>query len=107
MDLPSLAEELGLEVADVRRLVLTFAEATEGDLMRLELAFTDRDVEQLRRTAHHIKGAASNLEFTEIAAAALAIEDKARSGILEDPANSIARIRGELNSIRIQLHNGE
>lgn len=103
MDVRTLAEELGLEEEDVRRLVLTFLDSTEQDLVLLGQAFSDQDAETLRATAHHIKGAAGNLELSEITKAALAIEEKARSGIVEDPAAHIAVIRSRLNMIRTQL----
>jgi HPt (histidine-containing phosphotransfer) domain-containing protein len=103
MDIATMAEELGLEVEDVLRLIRTFLDSTEQDLVLLGQAFSDKDAEHLRVTAHHIKGAAGNLEFSEIAEAALAIEEKARCGIIEDPAAAIKLIRSRLDSIRAQL----
>jgi HPt (histidine-containing phosphotransfer) domain-containing protein len=106
MDIRALAEELGLEEADAQRLITTFLESTEQDLIQLAQAYADQDAEQLRQTAHHIKGAAGNLELNVVAAAAQVIEEKSRSGILEDPAVQIKLIRGELDSIRAQLSTG-
>jgi HPt (histidine-containing phosphotransfer) domain-containing protein len=103
MDVSILAEELGLEVDEVRRLLLTFLESTEQDLLLLERAFSEGDAEELRAVAHHIKGAARNLELNGIAGTAVEIEDKARSGILEDPASSIQFIRSRVESIRTQV----
>ena len=103
MDITTLAEDLGLEEEDVRRLVLTFLDSTEQDLVQLTQAFSDQDADKLRKTAHHIKGAAFNLELSEIAEAALAIEEKTGCGIVEDPAAHIARIRTRLDVIRFQL----
>jgi len=103
MDISTLAEELGLGEEEVRRLLVTFLDSTEQDLVLLSRAFSDRDAEKLRATAHHIKGAAASLELSEIAEAALAIEEKTRSGIIEDPAARIARIKNRLNIIRTQL----
>lgn len=103
MDITTLAEELGLEEEDVRRLVKTFLETTAQDLLLLDQAFSQRDAEKLRASAHHIKGAAGNLELNVIAEAALAIEEKARSGIIEDPAVPIQLIRERLDLIRAQL----
>jgi HPt (histidine-containing phosphotransfer) domain-containing protein len=107
MEIAALAKELGLEEADVRRLVLTFLETTELDLAGLEEAFADGDVEQLRQRAHHIKGAAGNLEFDTVVAAALAVEETARAGILADPSPQIDSIRRELKSIRAQMKEGD
>jgi HPt (histidine-containing phosphotransfer) domain-containing protein len=103
MDIAALADEFGLEEEDVRRLVKTFLDSTEQDLVLLREAFSERDGEKLRATAHHIKGAAGNLELHEIAEAARKIEEKARTGIIEDPAASIEFISGRLDLIRTQL----
>jgi len=103
MDIKSMAEELGLEAEEMRRLVLTFLESTEQDILLLGQAFAEGDAEKLRAAAHHIKGAAANLELNEIAEAAKGIEDKARSGILEDPAAQAKVIQDRLDTIRNQV----
>jgi len=73
MDIEHMAEELGLEAHEVRRLVLTFLESTDQDLILLRRAFSAGDAEKLRAASHHIKGAAANLELYEIAEAAKGI----------------------------------
>jgi HPt (histidine-containing phosphotransfer) domain-containing protein len=103
MDIKALAEELGLEENDALRLVQTFIETTGQDLLLLERAFADQDADQVRKLAHHIKGAASNLELTVITEAALAIEEKARSNILAGTEPQIAAIRSGLDSIRAEM----
>ena len=103
MDIKALAEELGLEENDALRLVRTFIEATEQDLLLLERAFADQDADQVRMLAHHIKGSASNLELTAITEAALAIEEKARSNVLEDTEPQVTVIRSGLDSIRAEM----
>lgn len=103
MDIKALAEELGLEENDALRLVQTFIETTDQDLLLLERAFADQNADQARKLAHHIKGAASNLELTVITEAALAIEEKARANILEGTEPQIAAIRSGLDSIRAEM----
>ena len=103
MDIKALAEELGLEENDALRLVQIFIEATEQDLLLLERAFADQDADQVRKLAHHIKGAASNLELTVITEAALAIEEKVCSNLLEDTEPQIAAIRSGLDSMCTEL----
>lgn len=107
MDIATLARELGLEEVDVRRLILSFLDSTEQDLVQLDRAFSERDAEQLRAIAHHIKGAAGSLELNEIAEAAQAIEEKVRSGNIDDPAAPIKLIRSRLDMIRTQLSTKE
>jgi HPt (histidine-containing phosphotransfer) domain-containing protein len=103
MDIKNLAEELGLEENDVLRFVRTFIETTEQDLLPLAQAIADQDADQVKKLAHHIKGAASNLELTDIADAARTIEGKGRSNSLEDTEPQIAAIRSGLDSIRADL----
>jgi HPt (histidine-containing phosphotransfer) domain-containing protein len=107
MDIAALARELGLDEEDVRRLVHTFLDSTEQDLVQLGRAFSEKDAVQLRATAHHINGAAGSLELNEIAEAALAIEEKVRAGIIEDPAAPIKLMRSRLEMIRSQLSREE
>jgi HPt (histidine-containing phosphotransfer) domain-containing protein len=106
MDLRRLAEELGLAEDDVCRLALTFLDSTDKDLLLLEQAYSQQDADQVRRIAHHIKGAADNLELTAIVEVALAMEEQARSGILVDPFARIALIRAQMDSIRAQMKPG-
>jgi two-component system sensor histidine kinase TorS len=103
MDMASWAEELGMEEADARRLVSIFLDTTERDLLLLQEAISARDAEKVRSTAHHIKGAAGNLDLDLIARAALELEEKAGSGVFEAEAPQILLIRGELQSIRAAL----
>jgi len=103
MDIKALAEELGLEENDALQLLQTFIETTEQDLLLLERAFAEQDAEQVRKLAHHIKGAANNLELTDIAEAALAIEEQSRANKLEDTEPQIEAIHSELDSIRAEI----
>jgi len=103
MNISVLAEELGLEEEDIRALVRIFLESTEQDLDQLARAYTSGDANLLRSTAHHIKGAAGNLEVNVVAAEALAMEQGVASENLEDPGPGIARIRAELDALRSQL----
>jgi two-component system sensor histidine kinase TorS len=100
MDITSWAEELGMEEADARRLMNIFLQTTERDLLLLQEAISARDADRVRSTAHHIKGAAGNLELQLIARAALELEEKAGSGVFDEEAPQIPLIRGELESIR-------
>ena len=49
MDIEHMAEELGLEAHEVRRLVLTFLESTDQDLILLRRAFSEGDAETIER----------------------------------------------------------
>jgi HPt (histidine-containing phosphotransfer) domain-containing protein len=103
MDIKNLSEELGLEENDVLRLVRTFIDSTEQDLLLLAQAIADHDADQVRKLAHHIKGAASNLELNDIADATRTIEEKGRSKSFEATEPQFAAIRRGLDSIRADM----
>jgi HPt (histidine-containing phosphotransfer) domain-containing protein len=100
MDLSILADELGLDGEGVLHLVRTFLKSTMQDLCALEQALTDRDAEAAARLAHHIKGAAANLELTVIAEAALAVEKSAAGGNFGGLGQQVAAISRELKTIQ-------
>ncbi len=77
--IPRQCEILGLPADEFRRFVTLFFDLTSGEMPRLEEALRRGDMEQLRQTAHSIKGAALTMDFQEIACVAQAIEMKGRS----------------------------
>ena len=103
MEIRGLADELGLDEEEVRGLVRTFLAASEQDLNAIEEAWTRHDAQGLCAGAHHIKGAAANLDLPLIAEAARSIEENARMGDPVGPAAEIAVIRGQLEMLRSSL----
>ncbi len=103
MDLSTLAGDLGLDEEGALHLVRTFLKSTTQDLRALEQALTDRDAEAAARLAHHIKGAATNLELTAIAKAALAVERRTAGGDLGGLGQQVAAMRKELKTIQAEL----
>jgi HPt (histidine-containing phosphotransfer) domain-containing protein len=102
MDLTKLASDLGFDVETVKSLVGTFVASSTADVAELDAAVAAGDCAAARRLAHHIKGAAGNLELPDIAAAALAVETAARAGSVAGAAPHVARIRAGLQALRSQ-----
>ena len=93
------AAQIGLPEADFRKMVELFIRETEADLKKLKQACDLGDCEETALTAHHIKGAALNMEFNKLAQAAESLENDARQGKLETAARFRAIIKAELAEI--------
>jgi HPt (histidine-containing phosphotransfer) domain-containing protein len=97
------AAQIGLAEIDFKRMVEIFVRETEADLKKLQQACDLGDSGETALTAHHIKGAALNLEFDQLAQAAKNLENEARQGKLESAARFRAIIEAELAEIRDSL----
>ena len=99
MDIDKHAQDIGLSPEEYRDLVRLFLNTAEGDLSKLKEAIKTANHEQAAAVAHHIKGAALNLELDQISKAALAIETNAKQKNLAGAEPNIEIIRGELKAI--------
>ena len=68
------AGEIGLDIATTEKLLEKFIEVTREDIRMLKDAEEEDDWVRVREIAHHIKGAAVNLNLTEIAEAGEQLE---------------------------------
>jgi HPt (histidine-containing phosphotransfer) domain-containing protein len=68
------AGEIGLDIATTEKLLEKFIEVSGEDIRRLKDAEEESDWFRVREIAHHIKGAAVNLNLTEIAEAGEQLE---------------------------------
>lgn len=64
IDMETAADEIGISLEAYRRLCSLFLETMEKDTAQLREALETEQREEIRSRAHHIKGAAANLEFT-------------------------------------------
>ncbi len=67
IDAESAAEEIGISITAYKRLCVLFLSTVDDDIKKLPEAAESGNREELRSRAHHIKGAAVNLEFTALA----------------------------------------
>ena len=93
------AAQIGLSEIDFKRMVEIFIRETEADLKKLQQTCDLGDSEETALTAHHVEGAALNMEFNQIARAAKNLENEARQGKLESAARLRAIIAAELAKI--------
>ena len=100
MDVQALAQSLGLDTDTTRQLLQTFLNATTSDLAALREALATSDATRVAELAHHIKGAAANLELETMRSAALELEMAAKDGRTEGGDGIAATISSELESLK-------
>lgn len=83
MDLSKTAEEIGISVESYKRLYSIFLVNTDKDIVKLRAALRDHSLQTAADLAHHIKGAASNMDLFELASEAQSLQLKA----LQKPEN--------------------
>ena len=103
MDIARLSQDLGFDPETTRGLLATFVQATERDLAGLVRAVAAGDAAAAGTAAHHIRGAAANLELIDVAEAARSVEAAAKVGGVAGLDLQIARIRTALGALRAGL----
>jgi HPt (histidine-containing phosphotransfer) domain-containing protein len=99
-----MCENLGIDREDVVEFLGVFIDYTENeDLPGLKLAIDNRDVSTVRKRAHSIKGAALNLQLSEIASLAERIEKTAAAESLDGVEAMYTDIQEQMNSVRMLL----
>jgi HPt (histidine-containing phosphotransfer) domain-containing protein len=99
MNFSEMAESVGLTVDEFVEIAHGFVEATHSDLEKLRAAIQASLPQQVRATAHSIKGAALTFGFEEMHAAALTVEKHARENELDAVPEAVGRIETELGII--------
>jgi HPt (histidine-containing phosphotransfer) domain-containing protein len=94
-----LARDLQLEPGPAAALAASFLDATREDLAGLHVAVRAADAKRVAALAHHIKGAAANLEVEDIRRRAEALEMRARAGDLAPAAGLLSGIAAELGRL--------
>lgn len=77
MILKNAAEEIGISVEAYKRLCSLFIENTDKDIVKLKEAFAANRQQEAADIAHHIKGAASNMDFLKMAETAKRLQIEA------------------------------
>jgi HPt (histidine-containing phosphotransfer) domain-containing protein len=79
----------------VQRVLEKFQQRLPTDLAELERMAELRDVEQIARVAHRIKGTSANVSAQALCQVAAAIEDLSRAGCVTEIPVRIAHLRRE------------
>jgi HPt (histidine-containing phosphotransfer) domain-containing protein len=100
MDFKRIAQELDLEEGEYMDLIKLFLDTTGPNLDTLEKSIRANDSEAASKTAHKIKGAALNLDLTEVADLAKDIELRAKNGQLAEIPSVLSALKDSVNQIR-------
>ena len=84
-------------------LVRIFVKQTKADIQNLETAAAANDLEQVRQWAHHIKGAAANLELTALSEASRSLEMQAKMGIADEIPSALAALSASYASFEAEV----
>jgi len=99
------AEAIGLEEDEFMELVGLYIDTTNSDLLNLKNAVESGDIESMISYSHSIKGASSNMGFTDIFEIARELESKGKNGVLDSAEEAIDLIKEKVDAINIELEN--
>ena len=97
MDFFGLADRLGLEEDEFLELAELFIETSASDLSKLQSAIEQKDMQEVVKSSHSIKGASGNLGFTDIFEVAKEIETNARKDITDGAAKGANTIKEKID----------
>jgi len=98
-----LARDLLLDPGSAAALASSFVRATREDLEGLQAAVRAGDGGAIASLAHHVKGAAANLEIEAIRSRAEALELRASAGDFAPLAGLLAGMNSELRRLEAEL----
>jgi len=90
-----------LELA--RQLAAIFIDECPRMLQRLRGAVEERSADEVRRAAHALKGSLSNFIDGGPTATAFELETMGREGRLDESANALDRLEGEIAALTARL----
>ena len=103
LDHDLLAELRVLMEDDFGTLLEAYLADSERRLLEVADAWADGDFDTLRRSAHSLKGASSNLGARELAGRCQVLEHLARDGIADGVPEAMAAVEAELREVQAVL----
>ena len=83
MNINAIADNLGLEIEDIKELLDLYVKTTSAELKELKAALASNNAEKVHKNSHSIKGSSGNLGLTDLFELARKIDDRARENILD------------------------
>lgn len=99
MEFIELADNLGLEEDEFLELVELYIETCSADLVKLESAVQQSNIQGIIELSHSIKGSSGNLGFMNVFDMAKEIEDNARDNVIEGAVSSVQSIKEMVKQI--------
>ncbi len=92
IDLQEIADKLDFDLEDVEMLIEAFSQSVDENLQTLKCAIDKGDMDAIFKSAHAIKGSASNLTLNEISSIAKKIEQNARKEYASNYQNEYKKL---------------
>jgi HPt (histidine-containing phosphotransfer) domain-containing protein len=100
MNFKELGEKLGLEEDEYRELIELFIETGGADYQKLLEGLAAGNADQVRSSAHTIKGASGNLGLLDVSEVASSIEASAMNHQLEKAGNAVDTLKRQFEAIQ-------
>lgn len=99
MNMQQAAEEIGISVEAYRSLCSLFLKTTKNNLQSLARAVEEEQRETISEQAHHIKGAASNMEFDKLMEEA----EKLNKAAADAPVSELKRHAEKISMLFVEI----
>jgi len=103
VDLEAALDQIGGDRELLAEISVIFLDSYPNQVAELERNLADGDLPLAARTAHAIKGAVANFGAPGAAAAALAVEDAAKTGDMGSTQAAFARLKDALAAVHAGL----
>lgn len=99
MEFKELAENLGLDEDEFLELVDLYLETCSTDIVKLESAVHQSNIQRVVELSHSLKGSSGNLGFMDIFEVAKGIEERARNDVIAGAESSVQSIKEMIEQI--------
>lgn len=103
LEIEKIADDIGISVESYKKLCRTFLENSRKDLAELKNALDSEDRTAIRSRAHHVKGAALNIDLIELSELAKGLEKSAETEPLEDLKAQFQKLEQEYTNSETSL----
>lgn len=105
LDRHAVLSHFGGDAELIQEIAGLFQQSSREWLAQMRAALVQGDAEQLRRTAHTLKGSSGNFLASNVAAAARRVEELARAGNLAEAPAALAALELLLDRLHAALAN--
>jgi len=103
IDFKAAADEIGISPEAYKRLCALFLETMKEDTEKLVQAVSSGSRDEIHGSAHHIKGAAANLDFELLSARAEEIQHGAREQDMSVLKQKVDQLLAEYRSVKSEI----
>lgn len=88
---------------EFNKLITTYLGDSQKRLDALQVCLNNQDMDELRKTAHTLKGSSSNLGAPYLAELCQELENMAKNGLLSGETSLLDKIREEYQLVHTEL----